>query len=107
MTIDLSPLREPTVRAVIDALQRGDAAAWRALFAPGAQFYDDGNPRDLEAFTRDALGHERFTSLDRVSADGLELQGLFHSDQWGDFRTDFRFTLAASGQVQRLDIGQA
>lgn len=106
MSIDLSSLREPTVRAAMEAFQRGDAVAWRALLAPGAQLYDDGAPRDLDAFTREALGHERFTQVDHLSDDGLELRGAFHSDPWGDFRTCFRFTLAG-GKVQRLDIGQA
>ena len=90
----------------MEAFQRGDREGWRAQFAPGAQLYDDGSPRDLQAFTREALGHERFTRLDEVSPDGLELRGRFHSEQWGDFRTYFRFTLS-SGEVQRLDMGQA
>ena len=106
MSIVLSSLHETTVRAAMDAFQRGDKEDWRAQFAPGAQLYDDGSPRDLDAFTREALGHELFSSLDYVSPDGLEIRGQFHSDQWGDFRTYFRFTLAA-GKVQRLDIGQA
>ena len=74
MSIDLSSLREPTVRAAMEAFQRGDAVAWRALLAPGAQLYDDGAPRDLDAFTREALGHERFTQVDHLSDDGLELR---------------------------------
>ncbi|RYF80611.1 MAG: hypothetical protein EOO29_13320 [Comamonadaceae bacterium] len=104
--MDLSSLPEPTVRAAMDAFQRGDKEGWQEQFAPGAQLYDDGSPRELEAFTREALGHELFSSLDHVSEDGLEIQGQFHSDQWGDFRTYFRFTLSG-GQVLRLDIGQA
>jgi hypothetical protein len=33
--------------------------------------------------------------------------GTFHSAQWGDFRTYFRFRLSPSGKIKRLDIGQA
>ena len=33
--------------------------------------------------------------------------GHFHSDQWGDFPTYFRFRLNAAGKIERLDIGQA
>jgi hypothetical protein len=33
--------------------------------------------------------------------------GAFHSDQWGDFRTYFRFQLSPSGKITRLDLGQA
>ena len=105
--ISLDTLHQPVVRAAIDALQRGDRVAWMALFTPDAQLFDDGSPRDLQAFHHDALGRERFTSIEQVSADGLEVLGSFHSDQWGDFRTYFRFGLSAQGRIVRLDIGQA
>ncbi len=100
-------LTNPTVRAAITALQNGDRNAWSALFEPDAKLFDDGSPRDLKKFTRDALGHERFTSIERVENSGLDLVGAFHSDQWGDFRTYFKFQLSASGKIKRLDIGQA
>jgi hypothetical protein len=100
-------LTNPTVKAAIDALQAGDRAAWSALFEPKARLYDDGSPRSLAEFTRGALGHERFTSIDSVENDGLNLTGHFHSEQWGDFLTYFRFQLAPSGKITRLDVGQA
>jgi hypothetical protein len=100
------PLRNPTVKAAIDAFQAGDRKAWAGLFVHDAELFDDGSPRSLEKFTRDALGHERFTSFDRVSPDGLEVVGKFHSEQWGDFRTYFRFHLGPDGKIHRLDIGQ-
>jgi hypothetical protein len=53
------------------------------------------------------LGHERFTSIDRVDNDGRDLVGAFHSDEWGDFRTYFNFQLSSAGKIVRLDIGQA
>ena len=99
-------LNNPTVKAAIDAFQRADRKAWSSLFEAGAELFDDGSPRSLEKFTREALGHERFTSFDRVSADGLEVTGSFHSEQWGDFRTYFRFQLGRGGKIHRLDIGQ-
>ena len=77
------------------------------LFEPDAELYDDGSPRSLKEFTRDALGHERFTSIDRVENNGLDLTGAFHSDRWGDFQTYFRFQLSPAGKINRLDIGQA
>ena len=106
-TVDLGTLTNPTVKAAIDALQKGDKQAWGSLFEPDAMLYDDGNPRSLARFTQDALGHERFTSIDRVENRGLDLTGSFHSDQWGNFRTYFRFHLSPSGKIRRLDIGQA
>ena len=100
-------LTNPVVKAAIEAFQKGDKNAWSALFEPDAELYDDGRPRSLEKFTRDALGHERFTSIDRVENGGLDLVGAIHSEQWGDFRGYFRFRLSPAGRIQRLDIGQA
>jgi len=107
MTVKTDQLKNPTVRAAVEALQAGDRQAWAALFEAGAKLYDDGTERSLEEFTRDALGHERFESIDRVESAGLHLTGKFHSDQWGDFRTYFRFHLSSRGKIERLDIGQA
>ncbi|HEV8259833.1 MAG TPA: hypothetical protein VGQ19_03635 [Burkholderiales bacterium] len=42
-----------------------------------------------------------------MESNGLDVVGAFHSDQWGDFRTRFRFQLSPSGKITRLDIGQA
>ena len=100
-------LSHETVKATIEALQDGDRSRWSAQFEPGAELFDDGSPRSLARFTADALGHERFTSIDHVGSDGLEVTGAFHSDEWGDFRTYFRFHLSPSGKIRRLDIGQA
>jgi hypothetical protein len=105
--MDADELTNPAVRAVIEALQRGDKTAWSSLFEPDATLYDDGSPRSLAKFTRDSVGHERFTCIDHVDNRGLDLTGTFHSDQWGSFRTYFRFQLSPSGKVKRLDIGQA
>jgi hypothetical protein len=96
-----------TVKAAIEALQQGDRKTWSALFEPDATLYDDGSPRSLHKFTDDALGHERFTSIERVENHGLDVIGKFHSDTWGDFRTYFKFQLSPAGKIKRLDIGQA
>ncbi len=100
-------LTDPTVRAAIEALQTGDRHGWVALFEADATLYDDGSPRSLEQFNREALGHERFVSIDGVDNHGLDLTGDFHSEQWGAFRAYFRFQLSATGKIARLDIGQA
>lgn len=95
------------MKAAIEAQQKGDRIAWSALFEPDARLYDDGSPRSLAAFTRDALGHEHFKSIDHVVNGGLDLVGEFHSEQWADFRTNFRFQLSPAGKIVRLDIGKA
>ena len=40
-------LTNATVKAAIDALQKGDKKAWKALFTADAEMYDDGNPRSF------------------------------------------------------------
>jgi hypothetical protein len=100
-------LTNATVKTAIEALQKGDRTAWSALFEPDAMLYDDGTPRSLQKFTDDALGHERFTAIERVENHGLDVIGAFHSDTWGDFRTYFRFHLSPAGKIKRLDIEQA
>jgi hypothetical protein len=94
-------------RLRLDALQSGSRQEWAALFEPDAELFDDGQPRSLESFTRDALGHEHFVSIDRVGNHSLELISHFHSDKWREFRTYFKFQLSPSGRIRRLDIGQA
>ena len=106
-SIMIETLHQPVVKAAIEALQSGDLSTWVKQFEPGAVLYDDGRPRDLARFTQEALGHERFTGIDQVSPNGLEITGLYHSDTWGSFRTYFRFSLSAAGRIDRLDIGQA
>ena len=102
-----SVLTNRIVKAAIEALENGDRNTWSALFEPDAELYDDGSPRSLEEFNRDALGHERFISIDRVENNGLNLIGAFHSDRWGDFQTCFRFQVSPGGKINRLEIGQA
>jgi hypothetical protein len=67
---------------------------------------DWGSPRDFAGFSDDAVGHERFTSIDRVDNNGLNVYGSFHSGRWGDFKTCFKFHPGSGGKFVRLDIGQ-
>jgi hypothetical protein len=107
MAMKTDILTSPTVKAAIEALQNGDRKSWSERFEPNAELFDDGSPRSLAEFTRDALGHERFTSIDRVENHGWNLIGAFHSDQWGDFRAYFSFHLSQANKIKRLEIGQA
>lgn len=100
-------ITNPVVKRAIEALQKGDSQTWASLFSANAGFYDDGNKRDLAAFTKSAIGHERFTSIDKVEMDGTAIFGNFHSDQWGDFKTYFKFTIDKEGKISKLEIGQA
>ncbi|MGS2764594.1 hypothetical protein [Sinomicrobium sp. M5D2P9] len=105
--MDTSKLTNEIVKNALEALQKGDKETWASLFTTDAEFYDDGNPRDLSVFNRNAIGHERFTSIDKVENEGRDIYGQFHSDQWGDFKVYFKFHMDNGGKIHRLDIGQA
>ena len=107
MSLDLSKLSNLKVKAAINALQKGDIKNWFALCADDAILYDDGNQLQFNNFFKKAVGHERFTSIDKVENNGLDVYGNFHSDQWGDFKTYFKFQINKAGKISRLDIGQA
>ena len=72
------------VQAAIEALQRGDHAAWIAQFSQAA------------------LGYEYFINIENINTDGIEITGPFHSDQWGDFRSYFRFFISAAGLIEQV-----
>jgi hypothetical protein len=100
-------LKHPVVKSAIEALQQGDLQAWDTLFSNDAALFDDGRKIDLHSFSKDALGHERFTAIDKVENDGLDIYGKFHSDKWGDFKTYFKFHINAEHKISKLEIGQA
>jgi len=105
--MNTSMISNATAKKAIDAFQSADKTTWLSLFTANAELFDDGNKRDFKKFSESAIGHERFTSLDKVENNGLTLYGKYHSDQWGDFKTYFTFHLNADGKITRLDIGQA
>lgn len=106
-TMNTDKLTHTTVKQAINALQTNDSKAWFALFTDKAELFDDGNKMDFKSFWQKAIGHERFTSIDKVENNGLDVYGRFHSDQWGDFKTYFKFHIDKDGKINRLDIGQA
>ena len=100
-------LTHPLVKRALLALDNGDAKTWFGLFTPDAELYDDGNKVSFVPFFTKALGHERFKTIDKVEHEGLHIYGQFHSDQWGDFRTYFKFYVNEGNKIYRLEIGQA
>jgi uncharacterized protein YxeA len=106
-TMNTDKLSNPVIKKAVNALQSADRDTWFSLFTNDAALYDDGNKMNFRSFFEKALGHERFTSIDKVEDNGLSVYGKFHSDQWGDFKTYFRFHLNEAGKISRLDIGQA
>jgi len=107
MPINKEKLHQPIVRAAIEALEDGDLHTWLNLFTADAQLFDDGRKIDFTAFSRNAVGKEKFTRIDKVENDGWDVYGQFHSGQWGDFKTYFLFRANANGKIEHLEIGQA
>jgi hypothetical protein len=106
-TMDTAKLTNQTVKKAFDAWQNGDSKTFLSYFTADAKLYDDGNPRNFQGFVKEACGHEKFTSIDKVENDGKDITGNFHTESWGDFKTYFKFTINSEGKISRLDIGQA
>jgi hypothetical protein len=96
-----------TAKSAIEAWQDGNSKLWLSLFTDDAKLLDDGHTRNFKTFSIEAIGHERFTSIDKVEDNGLSIYGQFHSDTWGDFKTYFKFHINNEGQIYQLEIGQA
>lgn len=105
--MEYGKISNPKVKAAIEAWQKGDATSWLSFFTTDVQLLDDGHPRDFKKFSTEAIGHERFISVDKVEDNGMSVYGRFHSDTWGDFKTYFRFHLNNEGKFDKLEIGQA
>jgi ketosteroid isomerase-like protein len=98
---------DPTVRALVEAINAGDRAAFLALLAPDATMSDDGNERDLQSW----IDREIFTSdgrmrVESASEDGRDLVAAFRNDTWGEMRTAWHFVIQ-DGAVHRFETGQA
>jgi hypothetical protein len=105
--MDTSKITNPIVKAAFQAWQQGNSTWWTSCFTNDAQLLDDGHPRDFHKFSTQAIGHERFTSIDKVEDNGLSIYGKFHSDTWGNFKTYFKFHINNNNKIYKLEIGQA
>lgn len=105
--MEFTKISSPKVQAALEAWQKGDSTLWLSFFTADAKLLDDGHPRDFKKFSNEAIGHERFTSIDKIENNGMEIYGRFHSDTWGDFKTYFKFHLNNEGKFFQLEIGQA
>jgi len=104
--IDTSKLTNETVKKAFEAWQNGDRKLFVSYFTVDAKLFDDGNVRDFQKFVKDACGHEKFTSIDKLENNGLDITGNFHTESWGDFKVYFKFHINAEGKINHLNIGQ-
>lgn len=99
----------PQVQKAIVALNEQDAETWYALFTDDATFSDDGRDMDFKQWCDRELFSTSKCSvirIDKVENKGFHLYCLFHSDNYGDFKTYMHFVLKGS-TFSRLEVGQA
>lgn len=98
---------DPTVRALVQAINDGNRQGFVDLLADGATMSDDGSERELEAW----IDREIFTPHGRMEVvsqtdDGRALIADFTNDTWGQMRTEWRFAVK-DGRISRFETGQA
>ena len=98
---------DPTVRAVIEAINDGDREAFFAALTPDAVLTDDGTERDLADWSdREIFSSNGHIAVETVSDEGRTLIATYRNDTWGEMRTRWRFTLR-DRKISRIDTGQA
>jgi len=105
--MEIDKITNDIAKSAFKAWQDGNSKLWLSFFTEDAKLLDDGHTRDFKKFSTEAIGHERFTSIDKVENNGLSIYGKFHSDTWGDFKTYFKFHVNKEGKIYQLEIGQA
>ncbi|WP_407941954.1 nuclear transport factor 2-like protein [Nocardiopsis codii] len=103
----MDKLKDPTVRALLEAVNSGDRAGFLALLTPGAVLSDDGTERNLEEW----IDKEVFDSNGRIEvrreeADGRRLLARFRNDTWGEMSTRWAFEVEGD-RISRIETGQA
>jgi len=98
---------DPTVRALVQAINDGNRQAFTDLLAEGATMSDDGSDRDLGSW----IDREIFTADGRMEVvsetdGGRALIADFTNSTWGRMRTAWRFEIS-DGKVSRFETGQA
>ncbi|MFC1437403.1 nuclear transport factor 2 family protein [Streptacidiphilus sp. N1-10] len=107
MTIATNRLSDPTVRALVTAINDNDRAAFLALLAEGATMSDDGSDRDLDQWIdKEIFSSRGHMEVQTESDGGRALIANFRNETWGEMRTAWRFTVDG-GKVSRFETGQA
>ncbi|MEU4166361.1 nuclear transport factor 2 family protein [Streptomyces sp. NPDC026665] len=108
MTIQVTRLSDPAVRAFVTAVNAHDRDAFEALLAPGATMSDDGSDRDLGDWTdREIFTSRGHMEVDNESDGGRSLLVRYRNDTWGEMKTRWSFTVDDGGRISRFETGQA
>ncbi|WP_329567225.1 nuclear transport factor 2 family protein [Kitasatospora sp. NBC_01266] len=107
MTIAIAKLSDPTVRALVAAINDNDRAAFLALLTEGATMSDDGSDRDLQQWIdKEIFSSRGHMEVQTESDGGRALIANFRNETWGEMRTAWRFTVE-NGRISRFETGQA
>lgn len=101
-------LAAPEVQKAIVALNEQDAKTWYALFTDDASFSDDNREIDFKKWCdRELFSKSKcyVTRIDKVENQGFNIYCLFHSDNYGDFKTYMNFIIEGD-TFNRLEVGQ-
>ncbi|HEY9385873.1 MAG TPA: hypothetical protein VIP70_02445 [Nitrososphaeraceae archaeon] len=106
--LDLHAIDHPIIKSAIEAMNSRNKKQWYELFSHNPAFTDDGNPHDFTKWCENELfgsSVSYLASIDKVEDGGLTIYGMFHSDQWGDFKTFLRFHVE-NGKITKMAVGQ-
>ncbi|HEV7760968.1 MAG TPA: nuclear transport factor 2 family protein [Acidimicrobiales bacterium] len=104
--IPLDDVADPTVRAVLAAINAGDRAAFLAQLTPDATMSDDGSERVLQQWIdREIFSAGGHIEVESQSDDGRALVARYRNDTWGEMRTTWHFTIA-DARVTHFATGQ-
>ncbi|MFE8954548.1 nuclear transport factor 2 family protein [Streptomyces althioticus] len=108
MTIQITRLSDPAVRAFVTAVNNHDREGFMALLAPGATMTDDGTERDLADWTdREIFSSRGHMEVENESAGGRRIIARYSNDTYGEMRTTWSFTVDDDGRISRFETGQA
>ncbi|MGW7266282.1 nuclear transport factor 2 family protein [Streptomyces sp. NPDC054842] len=107
MTIQVTKLSDPAVRAFVGAVNAHDREAFLAVLTPDATMADDGSDRDLADWTdREIFSSHGHMEVDNESNGGRALIARYSNDTWGEMKTRWSFVVE-DGRISRFETGQA
>ncbi|MFE1547236.1 nuclear transport factor 2 family protein [Streptomyces sp. NPDC058718] len=107
MTIPVSQLTDPAVRAFVTALNANDQDALFETLTPDATMSDDGSDRNLQEWLdREVFGSRGHMDIESEADGGRALVADYRNDTWGAMRTKWAFTVEG-GKISRFETGQA
>jgi hypothetical protein len=107
MTVPADQLADPSVRALVEAVNAGDSEAFFAALTPDATMSDDGTERDLtEWVDREIFSSGGHMEVESQDDDGRHLFIRYSNEKWGAMRTEWRFHIAGD-KISRFETGQA